>query len=71
MGPLSFAIAHTWTPPPARVQRSIVAGQGLFRPHERRESQGIASTLTVADVFPMTHHVECVALLERTGPGLP
>jgi tRNA/tmRNA/rRNA uracil-C5-methylase (TrmA/RlmC/RlmD family) len=21
------------------------------------------------DLFPMTHHVECVALLERTGPG--
>ena len=21
------------------------------------------------DLFPMTHHVECVALLERVGPG--
>ncbi len=28
------------------------------------------STLRAFDLFPMTHHVECVALLTRTGPDL-
>jgi hypothetical protein len=29
-----------------------------------------ALTLRTLGVFPMTHHVECVALLERTGSEL-
>jgi tRNA/tmRNA/rRNA uracil-C5-methylase (TrmA/RlmC/RlmD family) len=28
------------------------------------QSQTIALTLRAIDLFPMTHHVECVALLE-------
>lgn len=28
------------------------------------------SALRAFDIFPMTHHVECVALLEKTGPDL-
>jgi hypothetical protein len=27
----------------------------------------MAVTLRAAGVFPMTHHVECVALLEKSG----
>ena len=34
------------------------------------QSQMIAFTLRPFDVFPMTHHIECVALLERTGSDL-
>jgi hypothetical protein len=30
----------------------------------------IASTLRPIDLFSMTHHVECVALLEKTGSDL-
>jgi hypothetical protein len=63
LGSLSFAITRTWTPTPARVPNGIAAGHGLVRPHERRRPQRIAPTLRVMYVFPMTHHVECVALL--------
>jgi hypothetical protein len=28
------------------------------------------TSLRAFDLFPMTHHVECVALLERTDPDL-
>lgn len=65
MGSLSFAIALTRTLATARFQNGIAAGHGLFRSLERRGSQGIAPTLSVRDVFPMTHHVECVALLTK------
>ena len=38
-----------------------------------RDVQRLAETwelkgLAVADLFPFTHHVECVALLERRSP---
>jgi len=29
----------------------------------------MALTLRIIGVFPMTHHVECVALLERARPA--
>ena len=29
------------------------------------DGKGIALTLRIIGVFPMTHHVECVALLAR------
>jgi len=32
---------------------------------ERGRPQRIAFTLVIIGAFPMTHHVECVALLER------
>lgn len=31
------------------------------------QSHTIALTLGPIDLFPMTHHVECVALLEQAG----
>lgn len=70
LGSLSFAITRSWTPMPARVQNGIAAGHSLVRPHVPSQQQRIASTLRVMSVFPMTHHVECVALLNRTGPDL-
>ena len=68
MGSLSFAITRSWTPTQARVQNGIAAGHGLVRPHECRRPQTIALTLRVMYVFPMTHHVECVAHLVKAGP---
>lgn len=43
------------------------AGQGLVWAHARSRPQRLAPTLSPIGVFPMTHHVECVALLEPTG----
>lgn len=63
LGSLSFAITRTGTPGPARVQNGIAAGHELVPPHERRRPQRIALTLSAMNLFPMTHHVECVALL--------
>ena len=37
---------------------------------ECSQSHRIALTLRLIDLFPMTHHVECVALLEKTGSDL-
>ena len=42
-----------------------VAGQRLARSHERSCRQRIALTLRIIGVFPMTSHVECVAMFER------
>ena len=36
---------------------------------ECSQSHGIALTLRPIDVFPMTHHVECVAQLVKTDSG--
>jgi hypothetical protein len=47
------------------VQSSIAAGQRLVCSDERSCRQGITLTLWTIGVFPMTHHVECVALLVR------
>lgn len=41
------------------------AGERLVFPHERSSRQGIVLTLRIIGVFAMTHHVVCVALLER------
>jgi len=46
------------------------AGQRLVCSHDRSCRQTIALTLRSLRVFPMTHHVECVALLEKTDPDL-
>jgi hypothetical protein len=46
------------------VASGIAAGQGRIRPRVRSRPQRIAAALSAIGVFPMTHHVECVALLE-------
>jgi hypothetical protein len=43
------------------------AGQRLVLAHERSCRQRIALALRCIGVFPMTHHVERVAVLEKTG----
>ena len=43
----------------------IAAGQRPFAACTGNCSQRIAFTLRARDLFPMTHHVECVALLEK------
>ncbi len=48
----------------------IAAGQRLVSSDERSCRQRIAFTLNPMCAFPMTHHVECVALLEKTGSDL-
>ena len=70
LGSLSFAKPRNGVPPSPDVQNGIAAGQGLVRLHERKRAQRIAVTLRVMYASPMTHHVECVALLTRSGPDL-
>lgn len=64
LGSLSFANAFNPARPPSTGQMGITAGQRLVSPVARSRSQALAVTLTAMYVFPMTHHVECVALLE-------
>jgi hypothetical protein len=47
------------------VSGGNAAGQRLVSSAERSCRQRIALTLSTVGVFPMTHHVECVALLTR------
>ena len=47
------------------VEGRKAAGQQLVFSHGRSCGQRIALTLSLVGVFPMTHHVECVAILER------
>lgn len=54
----------------ARNPHDIAAGQRPPSPPEPSRPQGIALTLRIISVFPMTHHVECVALLTKTGSDL-
>ncbi len=49
----------------SRRNSGIVAGQRLVWPDVASQSQTIALTLIAIYLFPMTHHVECVALLVR------
>lgn len=51
----------------SRLNGAIVAGQRLVWPDVGSQSQPIALTLNAIYVFPVTHHVECVALLEKAG----
>lgn len=52
------------------VEDAIAAGQRPVTVHDRRRPQRIASTLRIMYVFPMTYHVDCVALLEKPAPDL-
>ena len=70
MGSLCFAKARNTAPTPAVPEDGIAAGQRPVSPPERSRPQWIAFTLVIIGVFPMTHHVECVALLEKTGSDL-
>jgi hypothetical protein len=49
----------------SRRNSGIVAGQRPVWSDVGGQSQTIALTLRPIDLFPMTHHVECVALLEK------
>ena len=45
---------------PAALARDLAAARTVgYRP----------DAITAYDLFPMTHHVECVAILTRIGPG--
>jgi hypothetical protein len=46
------------------------AGQRAVSSDERSCRQRIALTLRIIGAFPMTSHVECVALQEKTGSDL-
>jgi hypothetical protein len=52
------------------VPGDIAAGQRQVCSDERSWRQRMALALRTIGAFPMTHHVECVALLEKTGPDL-
>ncbi len=69
-GSVSFAKARNTAPVPAVPEDGIAAGQRPVSPPERSRPQRIALTLILVGVFPMTHHVECVALLTQTGSHL-
>ena len=49
----------------SRRNSDIVAGRRAVWSDVGGQSQTIALTLSPFDLFPMTHHVECVALLEK------
>lgn len=70
MGSLCSAKARNPAPPPAVPEDGIAAGQRPVSPPEHSRPQRIAPTLSAVDVFPMTHHVECVALLTKTRSDL-
>jgi hypothetical protein len=53
-----------------RFQSRKSTGQRLDSSDERSVGKGSRSRSVPSGVFPMTHHVECVALLEKTGSDL-
>ena len=55
---------------PATPEVGIVAGQRTLSAVGRSRPQRSAIPRNVAGVFPMTQHVECVALLERAASDL-
>jgi hypothetical protein len=64
LGSVCFAKVRKGVPMPSGDEISISAGQRRLRTEDRSRPQRIAITLSRFDLFPMTHHVECVALLE-------
>ena len=65
LGSLWFTKHRSRVLPPAEVQDDVTAGQRIVLAHEGRQSQRIAFALASIKAFPMTHHVECVALLAK------
>ena len=53
------------------VPSDKAAGQRLVSSDERSCRQRIALTLRIVGGFPMTHHVECAALLSRVSMPTP
>ena len=49
----------------SRLNSGIVAGQRPVWSAVGSQSQPIALTLSAIFLFPMTRHVECVALVEK------
>ena len=54
----------------SRRNNGIVAGQSPVWSDVVSQLQTIALTLSAIDAFAMTHHVECVALLEKASSAL-
>ncbi|MGY0541554.1 hypothetical protein ACW14X_28830 [Nocardioides sp. YJ-D4] len=67
LGSLWFAEGRNRVLAPADTQDGIAAAQRIVLAQESRQPQRIALTLASIKAFPMTHHVEAVALLERHG----
>jgi NAD(P)-dependent dehydrogenase (short-subunit alcohol dehydrogenase family) len=64
----AVAFAHAG----ARVALADRSPDGLretARVIEEAGGQALALTCDVCDIFPMTHHVECVAILEPAAKG--
>ena len=50
---------------PSSDPSRIAAGQRPLWPDDLSRPQRVSITFGVSGVFPMTHHVECVALLAK------
>ena len=70
MGSLWFTSGCNRVLAPAEASGYIVAGQRIGVAHDGGQSQRLAFTLAHLEVFPMTHHVEAVALLGKTNSDL-
>ena len=62
------AVAHARRLIDAR-QYVLDSDWGQVQPRAEDENGYLLTAVRAFDLFPMTHHVECVALLERVGPG--
>ena len=67
MGSLWFATGRNRVLAPVEAQSDVAAGQRMDLTQESSRSLTIAFTLATIKAFPMTHHVECVALLTKAG----
>jgi hypothetical protein len=66
MGSVRFADVRNGVPSPSGDEIGIFAGHRPLQADARSRSPRIAATLSRFDLFPMPHHVECVALLTRS-----
>ena len=68
MGSLRFASTLSGVLTTSDLSGGIAAGQRAVSPVGGSQPHTTALTLRPIDVFPMTHHVECAALV-RWNPG--